>query len=82
MSYAVIFRSTRAIDDGIEYGRWTEITERDVRLADGYISHYGFRDSETRQGVTISFFESLESIKKWRELDCPGTRPPEFLRGI
>ena len=67
MTYAVIFRSTRAIDDGVEYEKWNEITERDVRQAEGYISHYGFRDPETRQGVSIEIFESLDSIKKWRE---------------
>jgi heme-degrading monooxygenase HmoA len=67
MTYAVIFRSTRALDDGVEYDHWSAITDRDVRLVEGYISHYGFREPDTRRGVTITFFDSLDSIKKWRQ---------------
>jgi heme-degrading monooxygenase HmoA len=67
MTYAVIFRSTRAIDDGVEYGKWSEITDRDVRASEGYLSHYSFREPDTRKGVTITFFDSLDSIKKWRQ---------------
>ena len=32
-----------------------------------YISHYSHRDPISRSGVTISYFESLEAIKTWRE---------------
>jgi heme-degrading monooxygenase HmoA len=31
------------------------------------ISHYSHRDPASRSGVTISYFESLEAIKTWRE---------------
>jgi heme-degrading monooxygenase HmoA len=42
--------------------------EAAVRRIDGYISHFGFRDAQTRQGVTISYFETQESIDQWREV--------------
>jgi heme-degrading monooxygenase HmoA len=32
-----------------------------------YLSHYSYRDPVSRSGVTISYFESLEAIKTWRE---------------
>ena len=38
-----------------------------VKSIKGYISHQGLRDPQTREGVTISYFESLEAIKTWRE---------------
>lgn len=38
-----------------------------VSKQDGYISHFSFRDTETGDGVTISYFDSEESISKWRQ---------------
>ena len=38
-----------------------------VKATPGYISHYSHRDPVSRSGVTISYFESLEAIKTWRE---------------
>ena len=66
--YAVIFRSTRTLDHAELYQEWSERMEAAVRQVDGYGSHVGFRDPVTRQGVTVSYFESEEAITRWREL--------------
>ena len=42
--------------------------EASVQQVNGYLSHVGFRDPRTRQGVTISYFESEEAITRWREM--------------
>ena len=69
MSYAVIFRSTRKLDDGKLYSQWSEKMENLVKTIDGYEHHFGFRDETTRGGVTVSYFKSLEAISQWRQLD-------------
>ena len=68
MSYLVIFRYTRKLDDGSLYSEWSEKMETLVKAVDGYEQHFGFRDSETRDGVTISYFSSLEAISEWRSI--------------
>jgi heme-degrading monooxygenase HmoA len=68
MSYVVIFRSTRKIDDGQLYLEWSEKMEKLVKSIDGYKQHFGFRDADTREGVTISYFSSLEAISQWKSL--------------
>ena len=68
MSYLVIFRSTRKLDDGAMYSEWSEKMETLVKTVDGYEQHFGFRDPETRDGVTISYFSSLEAISGWRSI--------------
>ncbi len=40
-----------------------------VKTIHGYEHHFGFRDSITRDGVTISYFTSLEAISLWKSLD-------------
>ena len=69
MSYVVIFRSTRKLDDGQLYSLWSEKMENLVKTIDGYEHHFGFRDETTRGGVTVSYFKSLEAISQWRQLD-------------
>ena len=69
MSYVVIFRSTRKLDDGQLYSQWSEKMENLVKTIDGYEHHFGFRDETTRGGVTVSYFKSLEAISQWRQLD-------------
>lgn len=68
MSYLVVFRSTRKLDDGLLYIDWSEKMETLVKTIDGYKKHFGFRDLETRDGVTISYFSSLEAISEWKNL--------------
>ena len=68
MSYLVVFRSTRKLDDGAIYSEWSEKMEILVKTIDGYEKHFGFRDPDTREGVTISYFNSLEAISEWKNL--------------
>ena len=65
--YVVIFRSTRTNTNVEQYREWSEKMENLVAEQPGYQSHYGFRDSETGQGVTVSYFESEESVKQWHD---------------
>ncbi len=69
MSYVVIFLSTRKLDDGKLYSEWSEKMERLVKTIDGYVNHFGFRDSTSRDGVTVSYFTSLDAISQWKQLD-------------
>ena len=69
VSYVVIFRSTRKLDDGRLYSQWSEKMENLVKTIDGYEHHFGFRDETTRGCVTVSYFKSLEAISQWRQLD-------------
>ena len=73
MSYLVVFRSTRKLDDGAMYSEWSEKMETLVKTIDGSEKHFGFRDQETRDGVTISYFSSLEAISEWKNLADHGT---------
>ena len=68
MGFVVIFRSVRRLDDGSLYTKWSQEMEILVKTIDGYEKHFGFRDPETRQGVTISYFSSLESIAEWKSV--------------
>lgn len=69
MSYVVIFRSIRKLDDGKLYSEWSEKMDSMVRTIDGYEKHFGFRDTSSRDGVTVSYFTSLEAISRWKNLD-------------
>ena len=68
MSYLVVFRSTRKLDDGVVYSEWSEKMEILVKTIDGYEKHFGFRDPDTREGLTISYFNSLDAISEWKNL--------------
>jgi len=65
--YAVIFRSIRTNEHSELYESHSEKMAELVKATPGYISHYSHRDPVSRSGVTISYFESLEAIKTWRE---------------
>ena len=69
MSYVVIFRSTRKLDAGVLYSQWSEKMEYLVKTIDGYEHHFAFRDELSREGVTVSYFTSLEAISQWKNLD-------------
>jgi len=38
-----------------------------IKALPGYIKHSGMRHPETREGVTIAYFNSLEAIDQWRK---------------
>lgn len=65
--FVVIFRSQRSDGHDALYGEWSQRMSQAVTEIDGYVSHTSFRDPETREGVTVAYFESEESIHKWRE---------------
>ena len=61
--YAVIFTSERtAVNNG-----YNEMAERMVELAEeqpGYLGHESARES---LGITVSYWDSLEAIKHWKQ---------------
>jgi heme-degrading monooxygenase HmoA len=65
--FVVIFRSTRTDENDLLYAEWSQQMSQAVTRIDGYISHVGFRDSQTREGVTVAYFETEEAIRRWRE---------------
>lgn len=65
--YAVIFRSIRTDHSEDLYQQHSKLMEELVKDIPGYISHFSQRDPITRSGITISYFESKEAIKAWRE---------------
>ena len=69
MSYiAVIFTSTRRDSDHEEYAKWSGLMSEMVREIPGFLNSDSFRDPETREGVTIAYFENEEAVKTWREV--------------
>ena len=65
--YAVIFRSIRTQNYEVLYQEHAEKMERLVKEIKGYLGHQSHRDPITREGLTISYFDSLDSIRTWRE---------------
>ena len=63
--YAVIFTTTRTEGDN----GYSEMAKRMEELAaqqPGYIGIESARDETTRQGITVSYWEDLESIHNWK----------------
>jgi heme-degrading monooxygenase HmoA len=61
--YAVIF--TNLLTDEIEgYSEMANRMEELAKLQPGYL---GFESAREQLGVTISYWESLEAIKQWKE---------------
>ena len=65
--YAVIFRSKRQDANHELYYQHDEKLEQKIKSLTGYISHFGIRHPETRAGVTVAYFDSLEAIDNWRK---------------
>lgn len=60
--YAVIFSSIRTeIDEG--YGK---MAEEMVNLAEKQPGYLGHESARERLGITVSYWESLESIRNWK----------------
>lgn len=60
--YAVIFSSIRSeVDEG--YGA---MAEEMVRLAEGQPGYLGHESAREGLGITVSYWESLDAIKKWK----------------
>ena len=65
--YAVIFRSKRQDANHELYYQHDEKLEEKIKSLPGYISHFGIRHPETRAGVTVAYFDSLDAIDSWRK---------------
>ena len=65
--YAVIFRSKRQDANSDLYYEHNDKLDEKIRSLAGYIRHSGMRHPETREGVTIAYFDSLDAINQWRK---------------
>ena len=65
--YAVIFKSKRQDANSELYYEHNDALDAKIRSLPGYIKHSGMRHPETREGVTIAYFNSLEAIDQWRK---------------
>lgn len=63
--YAVIFTSQRTNQDQQGYETMSEKMLTMVQNAEGFVKADSLRDSKGL-GITISYWSSLESIKKWK----------------
>lgn len=62
MYYAVIFTSTRT---EIEAG-YAEMANKMVELAKAQPGYIGMESARSEIGITVSYWESLEVIQKWK----------------
>lgn len=61
--YAVIFTSERTpVDDG-----YAETARRMTELAQQHEGFLGFESAREDTGITVSYWDSPEAIKKWKE---------------
>jgi heme-degrading monooxygenase HmoA len=61
--YAVIFTSTRTdVKDG-----YNDTAERMVELAQQQKGYLGHESARNEIGITVSYWESLEAIKSWKQ---------------
>ncbi|MEN9679982.1 MAG: hypothetical protein RLZ57_1111 [Actinomycetota bacterium] len=67
MTYAVIFASKRTDSNSDLYYKHNDLLQEKIKNSPGYIKHFGIRHPETREGVTIAYFETLDAIKDWRD---------------
>jgi heme-degrading monooxygenase HmoA len=62
MYYAVIFTSTRTeVEDG-----YAEMAIKMVELAKAQPGYIGMESARSEIGITVSYWESLEAIQKWK----------------
>lgn len=61
--YAVIFTSVKSdIDEG-----YSSMSEKMMELAHKQEGFLGVESARNEVGITVSYWENLQSIKKWRE---------------
>lgn len=61
--YAVIFTSTRTdIDEN-----YSEMAIKMVELAQQQLGFLGVESARSEIGITVSYWESLEAIKNWKQ---------------
>ncbi|WNB91197.1 antibiotic biosynthesis monooxygenase [Bacillus sp. NEB1478] len=64
--YAVIFTSQRTVSDSAGYHSMSEKMVELAKKQPGFINVESSRDSNG-YGITISYWESLDAIQKWKE---------------
>jgi heme-degrading monooxygenase HmoA len=65
--YAVIFKSKRQDANSELYYQHNDLLDEKIKSLPGYIKHSGLRHPESREGVTIAYFNSLDAIDNWRK---------------
>ncbi len=65
-SVVCVFRSTLRHRSDEQYEKWSAEMDTLVREVPGYLRHFSFRGSAAREGVTISYFDSMQSLDEWR----------------
>ena len=63
MSYAVIFTSTRTPGDN----GYAEMAQKMEDLAAQQPGYIGIESARSEIGITVSYWESLEAIKAWKQ---------------
>lgn len=64
--YAVIFTSKRQDANHDSYYQHNDALVEKIKSLSGYRSHKSIRHPETREGMTVAYFDSLEAIDAWR----------------
>jgi len=64
--YAVIFTSQRTNGDNEGYAKMADTIEGLAKQQPGFLRVESARNNEG-QGITVSYWESLESIQHWKE---------------
>lgn len=75
--YAVVFTSIRSEGD-FEY---TQMSDKMLDLANKQEGFLGVESARSELGITVSYWESLEAIKKWK-LQTEHTKAREKGRSI
>ncbi len=75
--YAVVFTSTRTEGD-LEYA---EMADKMIDLAEKQEGFLGVESARNKLGITVSYWKSLEAIKKWK-LHAAHTEAREKGRSI
>lgn len=65
--YAVIFKSKRQDANGDLYYEHNDKLDEKIKSMAGYVKHSGMRHPETREGMTVAYFDSLDAIDQWRK---------------
>ena len=62
--YAVIFTSIRTLEDQAEY---SEMSKKMIELGSKMEGFLGIESARNELGITVSYWETLEDIKKWKQ---------------
>ena len=66
MTVAVVFTSRRTPTHDEEYAAMAARMDALVRDQPGFIRMSSVRDPQTREGITVAWFEDDESVRAWK----------------